>query len=290
MYHIPILHLDQFLLNGGNGVYVNDLQTHLRDHHNKIHHPHKHDFYLNVLFTHGSGIHEIDFDQYRVQPGSFFVMSPGQVHHWVLSDDAKGYVFLHSKEFYLLRDKPFELEQFPFFYSNQNTPEIILNTEALASVGEFCEIMLREFQESKEHKALRIHSLITLIYIALSRAYNPSGIKVKGTSLYDSTIRTFEQLVEDRFIHEKAPSFYAEQLNISLKHLNRICNQILGTSVSQIITSRVLLEAKRLLMFQDLSISEIASQLGYTDYSYFSRLFKKHTHQTPQQFRRGYIQ
>tara|TARA_A100000171_G_C2126613_1_gene143930 strand:+ start:783 stop:1655 length:873 start_codon:yes stop_codon:yes gene_type:complete len=289
MENIPVLHLDQFLLSQGNGVYVNDLKKHLLDHHNMISLPHKHDFYLNVLFTKGTGIHEIDFDSYKVGPGSFFVLAPGQMHHWKLSDDVQGYVFSHSKEFYLLRDNQFELDRFPFFYSNQNTPEVLLDTKELSSFAEICENMLDEYNHQREHKALRIHALITLVYVALARAYHPSSNKVEGISRYGSTIKTFEQLVEAQFLNRKSPAEYAELLNISLKHLNRICNQVLGMSVSQIITGRVLLEAKRLLMFKDLSIAEIANKLGYTDYSYFSRLFKKNTGQTPQEFRKSYM-
>tara|TARA_R110001592_G_scaffold75098_3_gene227499 strand:- start:3079 stop:3951 length:873 start_codon:yes stop_codon:yes gene_type:complete len=289
MPNIPVLHLDQFLLSQGNGVYVNDLKNHLLDHHSMIFLPHKHDFYLNVLFTEGTGVHEIDFHSYKVGPGSFFVLTPGQMHQWKLSDDVKGYVFSHSKEFYLLRDNQFELDRFPFFYSNQNTPEIILDPEMLASLAGICQTMLDEFHQDKEHKSLRIHALITLIYVALTRAYSSSSNKVEGVSRYGSTIKTFEQLVEAQFLHRKSPAEYAELLNVSLKHLNRICNQVLGISVSQVITGRVLLESKRLLMVKDLSIAEIANKLGYTDYSYFSRLFKKSTGQTPQEFRRSYI-
>ncbi|MGW8123560.1 AraC family transcriptional regulator [Roseivirga echinicomitans] len=289
MDNIPVLHLDQFLLSQGNGVYVNDLKRHLLDHHNMISLPHKHDFHFNVLFTEGTGIHEIDFNSYTVGPGSFFVLSPGQMHHWKLSDDIKGYVFSHSKEFYLLRDNRFELDRFPFFYSNQNTPEIILTAKKLASVEQICQTMLEEFHEEKEHQSLRIHALITLVYVALTRAYNPSNNKVERISRYGSTIKTFEQLVETQFLYRKSPAAYAELLNVSLKHLNRVCNKVLGISVSQVITGRVLLEAKRLLMIKDMSIAEIANELGYSDYSYFSRLFKKHTGQTPQEFRKGYI-
>lgn len=289
MENIPVLHLDQFLLSQGKGVYVNDLGKHLKDHHNKIALPHKHDFYLSVLFTEGKGVHEIDFNNYEVKPGSFFVLNPGQMHHWKLSEDIKGYIFFHTKEFYLLRDNQFELERFPFFYSNQNTPELILCTETATSLATICQAMLEEFMHDKEHKLLRLHAMITLVYVALTRAYNPLSNKVTGVSRYGSTIKTFEQLVERQFRARKSPSEYAELLNITLKHLNRICNQVLGKSVSQVITGRVLLEAKRLLMTKDLSIAEIANNLGYTDYSYFSRLFKKHTGQTPQEFRSSYL-
>ena len=55
-------------------------------------------------------------------------------------------------------------------------------------------------------------------------------------------------LLEEYFKEEKAPSFYAEKLHITLKHLNRICNEILQKTATEVITDRVVLEIKRMLI------------------------------------------
>jgi AraC-like DNA-binding protein len=98
-------------------------------------------------------------------------------------------------------------------------------------------------------------------------------------------IKTFELVLEHNFKKEKAPSFYASQLAITLKHLNRICNEMLQKTTTEVITDRIILEAKRMLMDKKFTVNEIATELGFDDYSYFTRLFKKHTRMTPTDFR-----
>jgi len=97
-------------------------------------------------------------------------------------------------------------------------------------------------------------------------------------------------LIEERFVIDKSPSNYAGALHVSTKHLNKIVFNTLKISTSDLIHQRVLLEAKRLLTHGDLSIQEIAFQLGYNDPSYFTRLFKKKVGVTPSDFMKRYLE
>ena len=77
-------------------------------------------------------------------------------------------------------------------------------------------------------------------------------------------------------------------MNITPKHLNRITQNIIGKTTSEVILDRILLEAKRVILHTGKSFSEIAIGLGYEDYAYFSRLFKQKTGLTPSQFLKTY--
>ena len=99
------------------------------------------------------------------------------------------------------------------------------------------------------------------------------------------TQHTITHAIQKHYKTEKAPSFYAAQLHITLKHSNRICNERLQKTTTEAITDRVILEAKRMLFDKDFTVNEIALRLGYEDYSYFTRLFKQHTGFTPSHFR-----
>nr|WP_305051013.1 AraC family ligand binding domain-containing protein [Elizabethkingia bruuniana] len=94
MDSISVLHMGLFQENNASsGFYFNTMKGHLKSSHKHIEKPHRHDFYVTVLFTQGSGVHEIDFQSYDVQAGSLFFLSPGQIHSWELSDDTDGYIF-----------------------------------------------------------------------------------------------------------------------------------------------------------------------------------------------------
>src|SRR5665213_3653650 len=121
MQSLPVLDISKFLFAGkSDDFYSSKLPKHLKEHRNHIDKPHKHSSYLVVLFTKGTGVHEVDFNSYKIKPGSIFLLNPGQTHHWELSKDIDGYIFLHTKNFYNQLDSHNTIDSFPFFYSTQN--------------------------------------------------------------------------------------------------------------------------------------------------------------------------
>jgi len=283
MKKYPIYNIQQFNCNSVNSdFYINTFKNHLVTH-SFVEKPHRHDFYLLVFFTAGSGSHEVDFDKFKVQPGSVFVLQPGQMHHWNLSEDVDGFVVFYSKEMYSLYFGQKDVDSFPFYFSVNTKSEILLTGQESIALQPLFKMMLAESLENKIFKQDKILNLLDCIHIELARKYNETV--VPEVHAYNSKIKQFGQLLEKKFIDEKAASFYADALNISLKHLNRICNEILKKTTTQVITDRVILEAKRMLMNKNLTVNEIATKLSYDDYSYFVRLFKKNTSMTPKGFR-----
>jgi AraC-like DNA-binding protein len=286
MKKVDTLYLHQFQdSNSPDEFYVNTLQKHIATRHKDIALPHKHNFYLAVLFTKGSGIHEIDFTSYTVAPGALFFLNPGQIHHWELSNDTEGYIFIHSQSFYNLHYNKSLLNSFPFFYSMHNSPMLELEGETYKVVS----IMFRElFEENERHeafKAQKLLSLIDLIYIESSRIYiSQNSTAVPVQSQYSVKFRQLEYLVEKYYREEKSPAAYAAMLNMSAKHLNRITQAVAGKTTSDVILDRVLLEAKKELLLQQKSFGQVAYMLGYEDYAYFSRLFKNKAGYTPSGF------
>ncbi|MCD8539823.1 MAG: helix-turn-helix domain-containing protein [Leadbetterella sp.] len=104
-------------------------------------------------------------------------------------------------------------------------------------------------------------------------------------SRFEIVTKAFKAILEKNFTTAKRPAEYAERLNISTPYLNECVKNTTGFSVSHHIQQRVILEAKRLLYHSDKSVKEIATELGYDDYPYFSRLFTKVTGMTALAFR-----
>jgi len=290
MKNFTVLNIDQFeTRNKTEGFYINTIEKHLATAHRNIHKPHKHNFYLTALFTHGSGIHEIDFVKYEVKPGSLFFLNPGQMHHWELSDATRGFIFFHSQSFYDLHFAMGKINHYPFFQSIQNLPVLYLEKKKVPYFSRLFDEILNESLLINLFKVSKIIALTELIYIESTRLYtgNESLERVK-LNAYSEKFQQFEHLVERHYKTEKSASQYADWLHISPKHLNRITQNMVNKTTTDIILERVFLEAKRELITQKFSFSEIATDLGYVDYAYFSRLFKKKCSETPSEFLQRY--
>jgi len=283
MKKYPVYSIEQFNCNSvTSDLYINTFKNHLINH-SFIEKPHRHNFYLLVFFTNGSGTHEVDFDKFEIHPGSVFVLQPGQMHHWILSEDIEGFIVFYSAEMYNLYFGNKTIDEYPFYFSVQNSPEILLDAEEVKAVLPYFESLISEMQNHKLLKRDKIMNLLDIIHIELARKY--SEINVHGTHSYNVKIKNFETLLEKKYKEQKSAAFYASELNITLKHLNRICNEILKKTTTEVIVDRVMLEAKRMLLDKNWTVNEIAIELGYEDYSYFTRLFKKHVAMTPTNFR-----
>ncbi|MCE3295748.1 MAG: hypothetical protein K0R65_1462 [Crocinitomicaceae bacterium] len=287
MEKTPVLALDSFLATTTEGkqpayFYANRLSAHLEEKQALISHPHKHDFYLTVFFSAGKGIHEIDFQMYEAQPGSVFLLKPGQTHYWELSPDTEGYIFFHS-EFPELGG----LQRFPFYAHSSSQPEIKLPNESISLFENSFRGIYAEFLSELPFRERKLANLAENVYIDLARMYEQGKAFAPQHNL--ERIQNLEKLIEMHYKSEKSPATYAEWMHISLKHLNRIVREFLNTTTGDLIARRVILEARRLASHSSLNLAEIARELGYEEYAYFSRFFKKATGETLSEFRGKYL-
>ena len=283
MKKYPVYSVENFSCNDiHREFYVNTFKEHLKSH-SFVEEPHRHDSYLMVFFTDGSGIHEIDFDQFEIQKGSLFVLQPGQMHHWSLSNDIEGFVIIFSQELYNLYFGQKNINDYNFYHSIHNRPEMLFEAEEIAKILPYFKLLTEENKQQNNFQLDKMLNLLDCIHIEIARKYNETYSH--QTHSYNIKINTFEKLLEQYFKEEKSPSFYADKLNITLKHLNRICNEILQKTATEVIMDRVILEIKRMLIDKQLAVNEVASAIGYDDYSYFSRVFKKQTGVSPKAFR-----
>lgn len=268
-----------------DAFYANYLKNHVKKY-DFTHTPHKHDFFFLVLVTSGIGVHEIDFKKYEVKPGSLFILRPGQTHNWELSRDCDGYVFFHTRDFY---DEGFtsgRILDYPFYSSHHSAPLITLKGRSFLQVKELLKQVTKEYMKDNFMKFQKLHALVDLIYIELSRIHRPAT--ETGNETYLNKLKKFEALIEVHYLKYKTAGYYASLMNISEKHLNRISQTCLGKTSTRIISERIVLEAKRLLIQSRLNVTQTAYNLGYKDTSYFNRFFKKQAGQTPLDFVKRY--
>lgn len=288
---IPVLKIDQFRESKPlNNFYVNLFSNHIALNRQLISKPHSHNFYLCVLFTAGSGIHEIDFNTYTINPGKVFFLKPGQTHFWKFNSKPEGYIFFHSQEFYEMQFLNHKLNSFPFYYSYQNPPVLDLDKNNQNLLPLKFKELFKEYQQNNLLKDLKTKNLISDIYIELTRVYT-AGSKEDNliSSRYSTILEALETLIDTHFYTEKLPKFYASQLNITTKHLNRVVKQTINKTTNQLISERILLEAKRLIVHSNNNLTNVSHTLEFSDYAYFSKFFKSKTGVTPLAFKKKYF-
>ncbi len=241
--------------------------------------PHRHQFYTFVLLLSGSGSHDIDFTTYPIQRNRLFLISPGQVHAWNELREVTGYMVIFTDSFVALSKGRKLLSAWPLFRVGQASYIDLTNAETLEWVKE-CRFMETEMHAPDPFSRDAVFYAIGKLLVRASRLYaSRADTETQGL------LFRFQELVELHFMEKRMPKEYATLLNVSANHLNAIVKKKSGKSAGELIRQRTVLEAKRSLAHTQLSVAEIAFQLGFKDNSYFGRFFRKYAGSTPQQFR-----
>lgn len=133
---------------------------------------------------------------------------------------------------------------------------------------------------------------IAISWVKIFMVY-ASRIKIGKGVLYteklSSSYYTFRKLsnaIEQHFHTKHRPSDYEKLLNITIKTLNRAAKNQLGKTVTEMISERILSQAKHELYLSNKSIKQIALELGFNDIAYFSRFFKTRLDTSPELYRK----
>ncbi|WP_428660578.1 AraC family transcriptional regulator [Runella sp.] len=284
MKQLPIYGITEFTeASTSHSFYANELKVHLETH-QFINSPHKHSTYIAVLFTAGTGKHSIDFNTYTVKAGSVFLLTPGQVHNWELSEDVQGYVFFHTQAFYNDVYLSKKLEHFPFFYLQTNYPVIYLQPQETPSIESSFKEIYDEHRSNLPFKYDRLVSLADLVYIQLARLYKEKSLNVDNQHSHYARLKQLEKWIDSYFKTKKLPKEYADLMNMTTRHLNRICQEAVHQTTGDLILKRIMIEAQRMLIYNDVTVTAVADELGYADYSYFIRIFRKYVGESPKKF------
>ncbi|WP_242916961.1 helix-turn-helix domain-containing protein [Pontibacter liquoris] len=284
--HLPIFRIQDFdaLPGSENYFYLNRFANHLQAH-QFIQKPHKHNFFIILLLTSGSGTHTIDFRTYPVAPRKVYLLSPGQVHSWQLSGDADGYILFFTPEFYLLAHSEKKLYGFPFFNALLHKPLVTLSAPEEARLLAIVRCIEDEYTQQQLKKDDIIRDYLDILLLLLTRIYYEGASSEQVAPMVYGQLQDLHYLIDSHYKTHQPVTFYAEKLHLTARQLANTCKRVLGKSLTDLIQERLVLEAKRLLVHSDLTVTQLAAELGFFDNSYFARFFKKHTGQTPEQFR-----
>lgn len=192
-----------------------------------------------------------------------------------------------NRDFYCIVDHDSEVScKGILYYGASSVPVIAPSKEDI----EILETVLKMFcieMHSKDNLQLEmLQMMLKRTLILCTRIYKTHHLKTDSTSNID-VIREYNYLVEQHYKEKHSVNEYAELLNKSPKTLSNVFKKHGQTSPLRFIQNRIMLEARRLLIYSDLTVSEIAYELGFSEIHAFSRFFKGQEGCSPQNFREG---
>lgn len=238
--------------------------------------PHR-QFTHSLLFVlEGSLIASSGFDDYTLNQNTMIFVPAGQVSSLsFMSEDIKGF-YLHFTNSYLSQQEDLDFSEWlikPILKFNK------IETDHLLT-------LLNRMQQLNEND---INSNLIKLYLAtfLTEIRRSVDLRMKANFHAHERITVgFKKLLNFNITKHRSVSFYANELHISPNHLNRAVRLTLGRSASSLIDEMLILEARILMQKSNMTISEIAFEIGFDDASYFGRFFKKHTGIAPTDYRK----
>lgn len=227
---------------------------------------------FGVMLT-GKQMLSVDFQDITLTEGQAIIVSPGQIHRPINDASVDGFVLAFTPET-LIATEISLIEE----YSISPKP-ISISMEDFQDISSLYEILLHRINRESDVE-LSIAAAIKGLVLR-----NVLGIKNDAPGRYLRLTIELKKLLRDNISKVKRPSEYASMLNVSGVYLNEAVKSVTGMNVGNYIISYVLLMAKRELTYTDTTAQEIAFNLGYDDYLYFSRLFKRHTGLSVREFR-----
>ena len=194
--------------------------------------------------------------------------------------------YIFNRDFYCIRDHDSEVSCNGYLFFGSSVPPVVELTE---KEQKSFKLLFMFFEEEFEHKdhiqgemlvVLLKRLLIMSTRIARKNLPNPQ-IENKKLDL----VRKFNILVEMHFKEKHKVADYANLLHKSPKTLSNLFRKSYDKSPLQVINERIILEAKRLLMFSDKKTQQIAYELGYSEVGHFSKFFKKHIGYSPKEYK-----
>lgn len=245
-------------------------------------------FYSIILFTDGEEDIAINGHKQCIRKGVVACSRPGDIWTWATDYKLKGLHLLFEEEFLLsFFNDPLFLNKFVYLHPDNPSSFLSIKKDLFERLIYLYKNMKSEIDNNRSNKDQ--HLLRAMLYETLTLMNRAENItSAVNTDMEIATLRyisAFQKQVNEDYETHSDVKYYANILCITPNYLNKIISQHLGMSTKQYILNRAINEAKRLLVYTSLSITEISERLHFNTTSYFVRLFHKNMGCTPSQFR-----
>ena len=245
--------------------------------------PHIHSHLFQVFIVkNGSLTFQEDIKEHYIDAPCVILIPPTLFHGLIYTPNVEGYILTLSEN--IIEDifktsnpiwQTFEKIRILSHFNEDSSFEKLLNI--LKNIED-------ELFNDNAERFLMLRSFITQFFICLHRLTKHEEAE-HGGSMMMTHFRKFQHSIKHSQYPKSIPAF-AEELNITPVHLNRICKAVSGKSAIELVHQNLISEAQRYLLHTSYSVSEISFLLKFEYPNYFAKLFKKYVGMSPNEYRR----
>lgn len=252
---------------------------------------HRIEFYQLIFITHGTCTHTVDFQSIWCEARTVLILRPAQAQQLDLKSAWDGWIVIFRPEFLLPLQRDSVIADVKLSVDLDALPDQLMldreQSKHLTTVIMQMQIdALMQATKTDLHNLLR-HQLYAL-FLRLQIVQGQNKPQDKQIIASFARFQHFKQLVEKNFAKWHLVSNYARDMGCSEKSLTRAVSEVSGSTAKSFISSRVNLEAKRLLAHTAMPIGLISDRVGFDEATNFVKFFKREVGCSPSDFRRQY--
>jgi AraC family transcriptional activator of pobA len=246
--------------------------------------PHVHrDLNHIILIAEGGGSMRAEAETVHFDAPCLLLIPAGIVHGFAWHRESRGWVTTIADSYlYHLVERDADLATL-----FRRAHAVMLGAEDGMASEQGIERMARELGWAGPGQRAAVESALLSVMVLALRHAALTEQRHQGSAREAALVARLRERIEQRFRQREPVTDHARALGVSLTALRQACARVAGTSPATMLDERALLEARRLLLYSNLSVSEIAYAVGFDDPAYFSRFFTRHTGQPPRDYRRA---
>ena len=245
--------------------------------------------YSLIWVKKGSGTAKIDFADYEFSQNVMFALTPYQPIMFNEKEKLEGVVLNFHPDFFCIHKHNDQVACNGVLFNNiYNPPMLNVEDNAKEEFEMLISLMRNGIQKSDIAQYDLLVSYLKIFLINASRTkaqQQPEELEAMPDNKEPFILQKLKNMIEANFKSKHSASDYAELLNITPKALAKITKNHFNKTMTNLISERIIIEAKRELYLTDKSVKEIAFELGYDDEHYFSRFFKNNADISPSVYR-----
>lgn len=247
--------------------------------------------FYKISFLTGCSLVEYPDRTVEISRPTLAFSTPKSPFYWSPVGQQNGQFCVFTAEFLHPAKSGAILDELPIFKSPEH-PVYALSDDDITRVQGIFNDMEAEISSNYAYKYDLLRAY-TLELIHLGQKLQSTVMLHPNHSAPARTTSLFLELLERQFPLEspqqkvtlRTAKQYADQLAVHINHLNKVLKETTGLTTTELITGRILQEAKALLRHTNWTIAEIADSLGFSDFAHFAKFFKQETSLAPGAFR-----